>query len=162
MGASSNLFHQGFAKEADDAKVIASAMAKPGIVLRRAVGTDDPFGEDARLPTNLDMKQRGASIKAHKSPGKKAVAEIDDKTARKAALAYEKEQQERDRARRKEQAELDKRREKRERATARAQAVLNAAEEDHEAKVAVSRKSALKSMSALKPKTTAGPRYRNV
>jgi hypothetical protein len=34
-GASSNLFHQGFAKESEDSKVIAAAMAKPGIVMRR-------------------------------------------------------------------------------------------------------------------------------
>jgi colicin import membrane protein len=38
-GASSNLFHQGFAKEADDGKVIEAAMAKPGIVLQRPVGS---------------------------------------------------------------------------------------------------------------------------
>jgi colicin import membrane protein len=34
-GASSNLFHQGFAKEVDDNDVIAATMEKPGIVLRR-------------------------------------------------------------------------------------------------------------------------------
>jgi len=30
----SNFFHQGFAKEAEDSKVIAEAMANPGSVLR--------------------------------------------------------------------------------------------------------------------------------
>jgi colicin import membrane protein len=136
-GANSNLFHQGFAKEADDAKVIAAAMAKPGIVLRRPVGTNEPFGKDAHLPSTLDMKERGTSVKARKPPKKKPATRVDDKTARKAALAYEKEQQRRDQGQRKEQAELDKRHEKRERATARAQAALDAAGKEHDAKVAV-------------------------
>jgi colicin import membrane protein len=34
-GASSNLFHQGFAKEVDDDEIIAATMEKPGIILRR-------------------------------------------------------------------------------------------------------------------------------
>ena len=45
-GASSNLFHQGFAKESDDSDVIEAAMAKPGIVLKRPVGSNKPFRED--------------------------------------------------------------------------------------------------------------------
>jgi colicin import membrane protein len=39
-GSKANLFHQGFAKEAGDPAIIAATMAKPGVVLRRAVGTD--------------------------------------------------------------------------------------------------------------------------
>src|SRR3954449_6936893 len=42
-GADSNLFHQGAAKESHDPDVIAATMAKPGVVLRRPVGTDRPF-----------------------------------------------------------------------------------------------------------------------
>ena len=52
-GADSNLFHQGAAKECHDPDVIAATMAKPGIVLRRPVGTDRPFSEHAELPTDL-------------------------------------------------------------------------------------------------------------
>jgi len=52
-GADSNLFHQGAAKESHDPDVIAAAMAKPGVVLRRPVGTDRPFSEHAELPTDL-------------------------------------------------------------------------------------------------------------
>jgi hypothetical protein len=44
-GADSNLFHQGAAKESDDPDIIAAAMAKPGVVLRRPVGSDGSFGE---------------------------------------------------------------------------------------------------------------------
>jgi hypothetical protein len=52
-GADSNLFHQGAAKESDDADIIAATMTKPGVVLRRPVGSDGSFGEHAELPTNL-------------------------------------------------------------------------------------------------------------
>lgn len=37
-GANSNLFHQDFAKEGYDPDVVAAAMSKPGVVLRRPVG----------------------------------------------------------------------------------------------------------------------------
>ena len=52
MGADSNLFHQGAAKESDDPDIIAATMAKPGVVLasRRCKRI---LGEHARLPTNL-------------------------------------------------------------------------------------------------------------
>jgi hypothetical protein len=46
-GANSNLFHQGAAKESTDPDVIAATMAKPGVVLKRPVGSDGPFGEHA-------------------------------------------------------------------------------------------------------------------
>src|SRR5262245_41506666 len=52
-GADSNLFHQGAAKESDDPQVIAATLKKPGVVLKRAVGSDGRFGEHAELPTNL-------------------------------------------------------------------------------------------------------------
>src|ERR1700712_2202795 len=40
-GADSNLFHQGAAKESHDPDVIAATMAKPGIVLKRPVGSSE-------------------------------------------------------------------------------------------------------------------------
>ena len=49
-GADSNLFHQGAAKESHDPDVIAATMAKPGVVLKRPVGSEGPFGEHAELP----------------------------------------------------------------------------------------------------------------
>jgi hypothetical protein len=45
-GADSNLFHQG-----EDPDVVAATMAKPGVVLKRPVGSNGPFKEDAELPT---------------------------------------------------------------------------------------------------------------
>ena len=39
-GASSNLFHQGFAKEVADAKTVAATLANPGVGLKRPVSTN--------------------------------------------------------------------------------------------------------------------------
>ena len=66
-GADSNLFHQGAAKESLDPDVIAATMAKPGVVLRRPVGTDRPFSEHAELPT--DLGGGGPTKAARKSKG---------------------------------------------------------------------------------------------
>ena len=106
-GADSNLFHQGAAKESDDPDVIAATMAKPGVVLRRPVGSDGSFGEHAELPTNLGGGGRPTKA-ARKSKGrkpKKAASRPVDKAAeRKAALAYEREQKRRERERAREEA----------------------------------------------------------
>src|SRR6478735_935112 len=98
-GASSNLFHQGFAKESEDGKVIAAAMAKPGIVLRRPVGSDAAFSEHSELPSaaSLDAPRRPVKANSEKTkPGKaKPVKEriVDEKAERRAAAAYEKDQE---------------------------------------------------------------------
>jgi colicin import membrane protein len=104
-GASSNLFHQGFAKESEDSKVIAAAMAKPGIVMRRPVGSDTAFSEHSELPSaaSLDAPQRPSKAKPEKAkPAKEQ--KVDEKAERRAAAAYEKEQQRRERQRQKEEA----------------------------------------------------------
>jgi colicin import membrane protein len=36
LGANSNLFYQGFAKEVTDAKTVAATLANPGVVLKRS------------------------------------------------------------------------------------------------------------------------------
>ena len=55
-GANNNLFHQGFARESNDSKVIAVAMERPGIVLRRTVGSDVAFREHADLPSAASLE----------------------------------------------------------------------------------------------------------
>jgi hypothetical protein len=62
-GADSNLFHQGAAKESDDPNVIAATLAKPGVVLKRPVGTNGPFGEHAELPANLGGGGKPAAVR---------------------------------------------------------------------------------------------------
>src|SRR5205807_3113033 len=73
-GASSNLFHQGAARETDDPDIVAATMASPGVVLRRPVGSDGAFTEHAALPTDLgedDAKPKRKS-KSKSKPGKRA------------------------------------------------------------------------------------------
>jgi colicin import membrane protein len=104
-GANSNLFHQGFAREVSDQATIKAALAKPGIVLKRPVGTSEPFGETAHLPTERQMT--GRSRRSETSAGKTRRSPdrpVDDKTARKAAQIYEKEERQREISRRKEKA----------------------------------------------------------
>ncbi|WP_338156279.1 hypothetical protein [Bradyrhizobium elkanii] len=52
-GAGSNLFHQGVAKESDDPDVVAATISKPGVVLKRPVGSNGRFGEHSDLPSDL-------------------------------------------------------------------------------------------------------------
>ena len=132
-GADSNLFHQRAAKESDDPNIIAAAMAKPGVVLRRPVGSDGSFGERAELPT--DLGGSGPKKAARKSKGTQAKQPssrpVDKAAERKAALAYEREQKRRERKRASEEAAKQKDRERRQQGVDKAQAALNKAEQEH-------------------------------
>src|ERR1700693_5305667 len=70
-GADSNLFHQGAAKESDDPDVVAATMAKPGVMLKRPVGSNGPFKEHDELPTNLGGAPTRPSKPARRAPGRK-------------------------------------------------------------------------------------------
>ena len=133
-GADSNLFHQGAAKESNDPDVIAATMAKPGVVLRRPVGSDGSFGEHAELPTDLGDGERPAKA-VRKSKGHKAKKPssrpVDKAAERKAALAFEKEQKRRERERASEEVARQKERERRQEAVDKAQAPLETAEREH-------------------------------
>ncbi|UQD76763.1 cell envelope biogenesis protein TolA [Bradyrhizobium japonicum] len=144
-GASSNLFHQGAAKETDDPVIVAATMASPGVVLRRPVGSDGPFTESAKLPTDLADSEAKTKSKSKSKPKQrpaegatKQSRKIDNQDARKAAAAFEKEERRRDAARRKEEAAIAKERAKerarRDKAVATAQATLDAAKREHDAK----------------------------
>src|SRR5580698_9221403 len=129
-GADSNLFHQGVAKESTDPKVIAATMAKPGVVLKRPVGSGGPFGEHAELPKDLGQDERKKPV-PKPAKAKKSLAQPDKAADRKAAQAYERERQRREREEAKEEAARQKQRERRQRAVAKAQAELDKAERDH-------------------------------
>ena len=137
-GAASNLFHQGAAKESDDPDVIAAAMKKPGVVLRRPVGTHRPFSEHAELPT--DLGGDGPTKAARKSKGPKAKKPssrpVDKAAERKAALAFEKEQKRRQLEHAKEETARQRDRERRQQAVDKAQAALDKAEREHEKRAA--------------------------
>jgi colicin import membrane protein len=132
-GSKSNLFHQGFASEVDDPDVIAAALSKPGVILKRPVGSDGPFKEVAELPSDLSVEKVKGPPKRHPAkPGKRYPRKVDDQAARKAALAYEGEQRHRESQRRKEETARAKERERREQAIAKAQAAIEEAERAHE------------------------------
>jgi len=140
-GADSNLFHQGAARESDDPDVIAATMAKPGVVLRRPVGSNGPFGEHADLPVNLGRQgkpKKAASKAASKAAGPKAKKTrgrpIDEVAEKKAALAYEREQNRRERDRAKAEAARQKEIERRREAMAKAQKALDEGQEEHAAR----------------------------
>src|SRR3979490_2837374 len=88
-GADSNLFHQGAAKESRDPDVIAVTMAKPGVVLRRPVGSHGSLGERAARPTDLGHGGRTPRT-ARESVGHKAKktasGPVDEAAERRAAL----------------------------------------------------------------------------
>jgi hypothetical protein len=137
-GADSNLFHQGAAKETDDPDVLSATMAKPGVVLRRPVGSDGPFGEHAELPTNLGDGERSKTVRQSKSHKvkKPSPRAVDKATEHEASVAFEKEQKRRERERAREEAAKQKERERRRHAVDKAQAALDGAEREHGKKVA--------------------------
>jgi hypothetical protein len=53
-GADSNLFHQGAAKQSEDLDVVAATMAKPGVVLKRPVGSNGPFEEKRFIADRIE------------------------------------------------------------------------------------------------------------
>ena len=134
-GADSNLFHQGFATEVTDPRVVAATMKKPGVVLRRPVGSNKPFQEHADLPTDLPAAApRRKPEKSPRAAKKTASPKIDDATARKAAVAFEKKQRQREIQRRRQDAVEVRARERRERKVSKAQAALEQARKAHEAR----------------------------
>jgi hypothetical protein len=129
-GAGSNLFHQGVAQETDDPGVVAATMAKPGVVLKRAAGSNGRFAEHAGLPTDL---ANGSGRKKSRRPEPKArpASKVSDQDAHKAAADFEREEKRRDAKRRKEEAAKAKERARREQLIARAQAALDRAQGEH-------------------------------
>ena len=113
-GADSNLFHQGAAKQSEDPDVVAATMAKPGVMLKRPVGSNGPFKEHAELPTNLGnataRPSKAARKPAARKPKKTSSRPADKAAEQKAAVAYEREQKRRDRERVKEEAAQQKER----------------------------------------------------
>lgn len=111
---------------------MAATMAKPGVILRRPVGSDGPFTEDAALPTNLDEDKAGRKQQNRSPKSKKPPAKTDDKAARKAAQEYEKAEKRRKNQRRKEEAARAKEQQRRDAATAQTRSALEKAEQEHE------------------------------
>jgi colicin import membrane protein len=135
-GTNRNLFHEGFAKESGDSKVIAATMAKAGVVLQRPVGPNKPFREHAELPTASSL---GPHSQRLKEPQKKAKApkagKFDEKGERRAATTFEKEERRRELRRQKEEIAAAKVRARRKTAMGKAEAALEDARREHHKQV---------------------------
>jgi hypothetical protein len=140
--AGQHLFQQGFARETNDPAVVTATMARPGVVLRRPVGTKGAYEEEVELPKMLPMdlprfapKAKAGKTKPEKTkPEKKqAVRKPDPEADRKAQAAFAKAQKLRDDERRKEEATREKERARRKKAVESAQAALDKARSRHEA-----------------------------
>lgn len=130
-GSKSNLFHQGFAREVDDPAIVEATMAKPGIVLKRPVGSNGRFTESADLPAELpadENRRKPPKARERQEPSRRRP---DEKSARQAALAFEREQKKREKERQRE-ASYRKERERKQAAVAKAQAALDAAGREHQ------------------------------
>src|SRR3954447_11903678 len=102
-GADSNLFHQGVAKQTDDPEVVAATLAKPGVILRRPVGSHGPFKQHAGLPKHLSSdKPEHRPVKAPTKRNKQVSRTPDNEASKRAARAFDKEQRQRERERQKE------------------------------------------------------------
>jgi hypothetical protein len=133
-GSNLNLFHKGFAREVDDSATVAATLAKPGIVLQRPVGTDEAFVEHAHLPKTLPSAGGRSEKPARRrtTAKKPRPVKADDKAARKAALAYEKQRQRQEREQQKEEAARAREHAKRDRASRKVQAQFDQASRQHE------------------------------
>ncbi|MGA9795156.1 MAG: cell envelope biogenesis protein TolA [Rhizomicrobium sp.] len=139
-GADRNAFHHGFAEQTDDTDIVEATMEKPGVVLKRAVGTKGKFKETAKLPSSLP-----ANASAHepspKKPRKKGAgkpsAEVvslaDKRAAKEAAAAYEREETNRELQEQKAEEGRQKERKRREVAAREAYALFEKAKRRHDA-----------------------------
>lgn len=133
-GADSNLFHQGFARETTDPKTVKAAIDNPGIVLKRPVGTDQSFSLEAELPKNA--LAHGISKPRVGTPKSKPLLSAkQDARARKAYVAYERENKKRKATECREEAKRAKERERRDIAVRKAADALNAAKTEHDERV---------------------------
>src|SRR3954470_17283798 len=80
-------FGRGFAKQTDDPEIVAATMAKPGVVLKRPVGSNGHFSEHAKLPKDLAEGNKGRSAKP-KQEKKRQPEKVNAKATRPAAFAY--------------------------------------------------------------------------
>lgn len=127
-GTKTNLFHQGIAKQAEDPAIVKAAMARPGVVLKRPVGTNGTFRVDAKLPAHLER----ATTKKVINSVNPSRSKLDKKSGKAAVAAYEREARKREQEARKETAA----RKRQDQMIAKVQAEIEKAEQAHEKRAA--------------------------
>ena len=134
-GMTHDAFQHGFAKQTDDPEIVAQTNAKPGVVLRRGVGTTGPFTEDAKLPDTLPAIRPLPSPKS-KPPAKARPVRHEKRAKAKgdntAIISFEKARREREKRQAKEEEERANQRAKRVAATEKAEDAFAQAREAHE------------------------------
>jgi colicin import membrane protein len=134
-GSKANLFNDGFAKETDEPAIVAATMAKPGVVLRRPVGSNGSFTEHAELPRDLGSNKvkgtHGRSASKSEPPPTRGVD--DDRARREAVAAFATEQKRRDSERRRLEA-AEESEGKRRQAIEKAETAVEEAKRAHHAK----------------------------
>jgi len=116
-----DLFAFGQAREIDDPAAVAAALAQPGVVLKRAVGSNEPFAVNATsLPKIPDMPKRSTEKAAPNAarPKKPKVAPANRSALTRAEMALSKI----DTARKAEEAALRRRQDELDAARSAAQA----------------------------------------
>jgi hypothetical protein len=91
-GIDVNLFQQGLARQTEDPAVIKAAESAPGRVLRRPIGSRQPFREGAELPEVKvsARKPQGSTKKAKSKRGShKTTGMVDLRAIREARAALE-------------------------------------------------------------------------
>jgi colicin import membrane protein len=131
-GLKTKEFKRGFAKETHDPAIVAATMSKPGVVLRRPVGSNGPFSEHAELPKDLPIGKVKEEPAKPRPKLKEPVRKVDNKAIRDAALAFEKERRRRENTRRREETAREKERKRRDQLIAKAEKVFEAAKREHE------------------------------
>ena len=135
-GMSHNAFQHGFAKQTDDAEIIQATMSQPGVVLKRAVGSSDPYTQNAALPRSLPAIRPVAVAKAHKQTRRAKRKDAPPPQEGKAAiLSFEKARANREKERAKEEAQLLKERAAKQRLVEQAEVALEAASQRHQREV---------------------------
>jgi colicin import membrane protein len=142
-GSNSNIFQKGFAHETDDAHILKTTFAHPGVVLRRPVGSNGLFTEHAELPKlsvlkNAIRHKPSQNTIANKptrraSPKRK---KADTVAGRKAAQLYDLAEKRREREEERAAAMREKALQQQERATEKTQVALSEARARHDERVA--------------------------
>jgi hypothetical protein len=144
-GAGPDLFRRGYARETNDPAIVKATTAKPGIVLKRAVGSQRAFKEQPDLPdVSTWEKPAQPPAQAPKTPAKpKPVKAVPMKAgptrpsaaAQSAARLDAKAQKKREREAARAEAADRKALELRQKAIAKARNALRAAREAHDERV---------------------------
>jgi hypothetical protein len=82
-GSPTDIFRRGFASETHEPAIVAATMARPGVVLKRPVGSKEPFSEHAELPRLPDINSTKENRKTPQRKEKQPTTrKTDDKAAK--------------------------------------------------------------------------------